>query len=113
MGIPSLAGLPIGNCADLKWTLTAQTATTVAGNVTATCSNGATVAATVSGQLQTENTMTMNASGTVTMSGLPCSFNLIGTGVRQGDDSMKVDYVGTYCLGNLSGSEVLRRFPNL
>ena len=81
--------------------------------MSATCSNGATVAANLSGQMQGESTITLNASGTITMMTLPCTFNLVGTGTRQSNDSMKVDYVGTYCLGNVGGSEMLRRFPNL
>jgi hypothetical protein len=109
----SIAGLPIGTCSDLKWTITAQTATSISGNVSATCAGGATVSANLTGQMQGQSTMTMTASGTMTMAGVPCPFNLVGTGTRQADDTMKLDYAGTYCLGNLSGSEVLRRFPNI
>jgi hypothetical protein len=109
----SISGLPIGTCSDLKWTITAQTAPSIAGNVSATCAGGASVAANLTGQMQGESTMTMNASGTMTMASVPCPFNLVGTGTSQADDTMKLDYAGTYCLGNVSGSEMLRRFPNI
>jgi hypothetical protein len=45
--------------------------------------------------------------------GLPCQFNLTGTGTRQSDDTMKVDYNGSHCLGTVSGTEILRKFPNV
>jgi hypothetical protein len=48
------------------------------------------------------------ATGTLTAIGLPCQFNLTGVGTRQSGDTMKLDYTGTYCLGNVSGSEILR-----
>ncbi len=93
--------------------MTAQTATSVTGTVTANCDSGVSVAANLSGTMAGANTMNIDANGTLTMAGVPCPFNIIGTGTRQTNDSMKVDYIGTYCLGNVGGSEVLRRFPDL
>lgn len=90
----SIAGLPIGNCADLKWLIAEQSATSIGGTVSATCSGGATVSAILNGQL--------NGTDKV---------NLTGLGTRQADASMKLDYQGRHCLGNISGSETLRRFP--
>jgi hypothetical protein len=107
----SIAGLPLGQCSDVKWTITTQTATTLAGNITATCDGGVTVAAALSGTLRNANVMDITATGSFTAMGVPCAFNLSGTGTRQSDDTMKVDYTGTYCFGNVSGTETLRKFP--
>lgn len=110
-GSSSIAGLPIGNCADLKWLITEQTATSIGGTVSATCSGGATVSATLNGQLNGTDKVNLTATGTIVALGIPCAFNLTGLGTRQTDASMKLDYQGTHCLGNISGSETLRRFP--
>ena len=61
--------------------------------------------------MQSENVISLVANGTLTAVGVPCQFNLTGTGTRQTNDSMKVDYNGSYCLGTVSGSKTLRRFP--
>ncbi len=107
----SIAGLPVGNCADLKWLITEQTATSVGGTVSATCAGGATVSATLVGQLNGTDKVNLTASGTIVALGIPCAFTLTGLGTRQTNDSMKLDYQGTHCLGSISGSETLRRFP--
>jgi hypothetical protein len=109
----SIAGLPVGNCADVKWLITAQTASSVSGTVSASCANGVNVAANLTGTVQSENVINLVTSGTLTAMGLPCQFNLNGTGTRQTGDTMKVDYNGTYCLGTVSGTETLRKFPSI
>jgi hypothetical protein len=107
----TIAGLPIGNCSNVKWVITDQSSSAVAGNVTATCAGGSTVAATLTGQMKSATVMALTANGTITAVGVSCPFNLEGTGTRQADDSMKLQYDGKYCLGPISGTEVLRRFP--
>jgi hypothetical protein len=107
----SIAGLPLGKCSDVKWVITAQTDTMLSGTITATCDSGVTVSATLSGTLRNANVMDITANGSFTAMGVPCGFNLTGTGTRQSDDSMKIDYSGTYCFGNVSGTETLRKFP--
>jgi hypothetical protein len=109
----TIAGLPLGTCSDVKWTITTQTATTVAGTVTASCSSGVTVAANLTGTMVDDNTINLTTNGTLTAAGIPCQFNITGTGTRQSDDSMKVAYNGTYCFGTVQGSEILRKFPNV
>ena len=48
-------------------------------------------------------------SGSVSGSGLPlCSFSLTGSGTIQGD-TLPLAYSGTTCLGNVGGTETLRR----
>jgi hypothetical protein len=55
----------------------------------------------------------MTATGTIVAAGIPCQFDLAGVGTRQANDSMKLDYKGSYCLGTVSGTEMLRRFPSV
>lgn len=107
----SIAGLPLGKCSDVKWVITAQTETMLAGTITATCDSGVTVSATLTGTLKSANVMDITANGSFTAMGVPCGFNLTGTGTRQSDDSMKIDYSGSYCFGNVSGTETLKKFP--
>ena len=79
--------------------------------MTATCAGGATVSATLNGQMAGANTINLTAAGTIVALGIPCGFNLTGVGTRQTDDSMNLVYQGTHCVGNTSGTETLRRFP--
>jgi hypothetical protein len=110
-GSSSIAGLPISNCADLKWLITEQSATSLAGTVSATCAGGTKVNANLTGTLTSANIMNLTAIGTIVAAGIPCGFDLSGVGTRQSNDSMNLDYKGSYCLGTVSGTEVLRRFP--
>jgi hypothetical protein len=112
-GSSSIAGLPLGNCADVKWLITEQTASSVSGTVTANCASGVNVAANLTGTIQSENVINLVTTGTLTAMGLPCQFNLNGAGTRQAGDTMKVDYNGSYCLGAISGTETLRKFPTI
>ncbi len=112
-GSSTIAGLPLGNCSDVKWLITAQTASSVSGTVAASCSSGVNVAANLTGTMQNENVINLVANGTLTAMGLPCQVNLTGTGTRQAGDTMKVDYTGSYCFGSVTGTETLRKFPNL
>jgi hypothetical protein len=112
-GSSTIAGLPLGNCSDVKWLITAQTDSSVSGTVTAACASGVNVAANLTGTLQSENVINLVATGTLTAMGLPCQISLNGTGTRQAGDTMKVDYNGSYCFGTVSGSETLRKFPSI
>ena len=112
-GSSTIAGLPLGNCSDVKWLITTQTASSVSGTVTATCASGVNVSANLTGTMQSDNVINLVTNGTLTAMGLPCQFNLNGTGTRQAGDTMKVDYNGSYCFGTVSGSETLRKFPSI
>ena len=112
-GSSTIAGLPLGDCSDVKWLITAQTDSSVSGTVTANCASGVTVAANLTGTLKSADVIDLAATGTLTAMGVPCQFDLTGTGTRQNNDSMKVDYNGSHCLGTVSGSEVLRKFPSV
>jgi hypothetical protein len=112
-GSSSIAGLPLGNCADVKWLITEQTTSSVSGTVSANCASGVNVAANLTGTIQSENVINLVATGTLTALGVPCQFNLNGAGTRQAGDTMKVDYNGSYCFGTITGSETLRKFPSI
>lgn len=112
-GSSSIAGLPIANCTDLKWLITEQSATSLAGTVSATCAGGATVNANLTGTMNGAGAMNLTAVGTFVAAGTPCGFNLSGVGTRQINDTMKLDYQGSYCLGTVSGTDTLRRFPSV
>jgi hypothetical protein len=112
-GSSTIAGLPLGNCSDVKWLITAQTASSVSGTVTANCASGVNVASTLTGTMQSDDVINLVATGTLTAMGLPCQFNLNGTGTRRAGDTMKVDYSGSYCLGTVNGTETLRKFPEV
>ena len=112
-GSSNIAGLPLGNCSDVKWLINTQTASSVSGTVTATCASGVEVTANLTGTTQSASVINLVATGTLTAMGLPCQFNLNGTGTRQAGDTMKVDYNGSYCFGTVTGSETLRKFPNI
>ena len=85
----------------------------VSGTVTANCASGVTVAANLTGTMRARTSMNLVANGTLTAMGVPCQFNITGTGTRQTNDTMKVDYNGSYCFGTVSGSETLRKFPDV
>lgn len=108
-GSSTIAGLPLGSCSDVNWQINSQTDTSIAGSLTANCSSGVAVAASLTGTLQGADTISLTAEGTLTALGLPCQFKLTGVGTRQGADAIKVDYNGTYCFGTVNGSEVLRK----
>ena len=112
-GSSTIAGLPLGSCSDVKWMITTQTDNSVSGNLTASCASGVAVSANLTGTLASADKLNLVASGTLTAMGLPCPFTLNGTGTRATNDTMQVDYTGTYCLGTVSGSENLRKFPQI
>ena len=112
-GSSSIAGLPIANCTDLNWLITEQSATSLAGTMSATCAGGSTVNANLTGTMNGAVAMNLTAVGTFVAAGIPCGFNLSGVGTRQTNDTMKLDYQGSYCLGTVSGTDTLRRFPNV
>jgi hypothetical protein len=72
-GSSTIAGLPLGNCSDVKWLITAQTASSVEGSVTANCASGVTVSANLTGTLQNESVIDLTAAGTLTAMGFPAS----------------------------------------
>jgi hypothetical protein len=94
-------------CANFQWKITSQTATSIAGDFSASCgvfSVAATGSGTLSGQA-----VALSASGTVSGGGVQlCSFALTGNGTIT-NDTLPLTYSGTTCLGPVSGTEVLER----
>ena len=94
-------------CGNIQWKITNQTATYIAGDFSAVC-GAFTITGTGSGQLNGQD-VALAVSGSVSGSGLPlCSFSLTGSGTIQGD-TLPLTYSGTTCLGNVRGTETLRR----
>lgn len=95
-------------CGDLKWNVTSQDATHIAGTFEATCAGGATLTGTASGVV--DGNLRFDAAGTASGLGpASCPFTLSGTGILQTDSSLRVEYIGLTCVGTISGTEILRR----
>ena len=102
------SALSPGSCGNLEWKITSITATAASGTFKATCGGGLTLDGTAEGALNGLSA-DLKASGTVTGTGIACSFALTGTAMLEGADSVRVTYSGTTCLGPISGSEVLKK----
>jgi len=109
----SLTGLPsAASCTNFQWRVTAQTATTLAGDFSALCTGNITISGSASGQLPLNGgtTVPMTANGSATVPGLPaCNFSLNGTGNIENNETIRIDYTGTTCLGPVHGSETVHR----
>lgn len=112
-GSSTIAGLPLGTCSDVKWVITTYTNNQISGTVTANCASGVAVSANLAGTVAGADRINLVATGMLSAMGLPCTFTLTGSGTRASNDTMKVDYTGSYCFGIISGSENLRKFPNI
>ena len=99
------------SCGNFQWTVTSQTATSLAGNFSAECPGGVSISGTASGQLVNATTIPITASGSVSLAGVQaCNFSLSGTGaVEDGANTLRVPYTGSTCLGPVQGTEVLHR----
>ena len=96
------------SCGDLKWNVTSQDATRIAGNFEATCAGGVKLAGTATAVMG--STMLLDANGMATGLGpISCPFTLAGTGHPQIDASIRVEYIGSTCVGPISGTEIIRR----
>ena len=97
-------------CVDFKWNATEQTATTAMGSFSATCAGGLKVAGTASGTMA-GSLVSWGANGTATgteTGGVACAITLTGT-AELGENSIRVPYSGTTCLGPVSGVEILNK----
>ncbi|HKB11159.1 MAG TPA: hypothetical protein VKD69_10905, partial [Vicinamibacterales bacterium] len=106
----TLTSLPTPNaCSAFQFTMTSQTATQATGSFTAQCPGNLTLTGTISGQLGGA-TIPMIVTGLATAPGeSACQFTLNGTGVPLSATELRVDYTGTTCLGQVSGSATLRQ----
>jgi len=96
------------SCGDLKWNVTSQDATRITGNFEATCAGGVKLAGTATAVMGSP--MLLDANGMATGLGpISCPFTLAGTGIPQTDASIRVEYIGSTCVGPISGTEIIRR----
>ena len=97
------------SCGNFEWKITSQTPTSMAGDFSASCMNGAVeITGSASGHID-GTIVPMTANGQATGAGLVCPFALTGTGHILNERSMRVDYSGTTCAGPVSGSETLTK----
>ena len=95
-------------CGDLTWTVTSQDATHMGGNFEATCAGGVRLTGTATGYV--DGNLHFQAVGTATGLGpISCPFMINGTGTPQANSTLRVDYTGTTCVGDIGGTEVLQR----
>jgi hypothetical protein len=97
-------------CGNFQYQIASQNGNAIAGTFTATCGNGLTVSASVSGQLNgTSIAITMDGSGS--LPGLPnCTFKVTANGtIEDNANTLNLPYSGTTCLGPVHGTEVLHK----
>jgi hypothetical protein len=99
------------NCGSFQWSVSTQTASSLAGEFYAVCAGVVLVHGNASGQLNGPGTeVALRVSGTATLqNAVSCPFGLSGTGFIQGRDAIRIVYSGTTCLGPLQGEETLHR----
>jgi hypothetical protein len=96
-------------CTNFKWDVSEQSAMTAKGNFSATCAGDLTVTGTAQGVLMSNALVSWSADANATAPGLTsCAIKLTGT-ANLTTDSIVVPYSGTTCLGNVSGTETLKR----
>ena len=95
-------------CADFKWNVSEQTATSARGAFSATCANDLKLTGTAEGTLS-GSTIDWSAQGVANAPGVSnCNITLKGT-AEIGITSIRVPYSGDTCLGKVSGVETLSR----
>ena len=97
-----------GTCTDFKWNVTEQTASSVKGSFSASCPGDLKFTGNAEGALTSPTEIRWTAAGNATMVGLSCPVNLSGTATL-GTESIIVPYEGTTCLGNVKGTETLKK----
>jgi hypothetical protein len=99
------------SCANFQWQITSQSATAVAGTLSATCDGGIAIDASATGNLLTSTTVAIATTGVALVSGVPaCTFSLTGTGTISDDNNtLTIPYSGTTCVGPVHGTQTLRR----
>jgi len=98
----------INSCTNFQWTATEQSATTAAGNFSATCFGVMQLSGTASGTLNS-SVVTWQASGLANGGGITnCAISLSGTATLEGDQ-IRIPFTGTTCQMPVSGTEILRK----
>ena len=97
------------SCADFKWNVQEQTATSAKGTFSATCAGDLKVTGTAQGAFTTSGTIDWSGQANATAPGLTsCNVVLSGT-AELPVDSIRIPYSGDTCLGKVSGVEILNR----
>jgi hypothetical protein len=97
----------LSQCANMVLSITSQTATLATGTLTMACPGNIAVSGTITGRLGSAN-IPIKYSGTATLDGQSCAFEMNGTGFPLGNDNFRFEYTGTSCLGRIYGTETLR-----
>ncbi len=102
------SGSLINSCTNFQWTATQQSATSAAGNFSATCFGVLQLTGTASGAMS-GTSVTWQASGLANGGGISdCAISLSGTATLEGDQ-IRIPYTGTTCQMPVSGTEILRK----
>lgn len=100
------------NCGEFQWSISDQTASSLAGQFYAICAGVVLIQGNASGQLNGAGTeVALHLNGTATIqSVISCPFDISGTGFIEGNkEAIRIPYSGSTCLGPVHGEEVLRR----
>ncbi len=99
----------LGSCTNFRWNATQQSASSVAGNFSATCYTTLQVTGTAQGTLSGA-TLNWSATALATGSGISgdCAISLTGT-ATMANNEITIPYSGTTCVGPVSGTEVLKK----
>lgn len=95
-------------CTSFNWNVTDINGDTGSGAFTAQCFNNMTINGTASGQMS-GSTITWTAAAKGTSPSIDnCPISLSGTATLD-NNQIRVPFTGTTCLGNVSGTEILRK----
>jgi hypothetical protein len=97
------------SCGGLKWKVTTQDSTSMAGEFQASCAGDIILTGVASGRL--DGSIRFEASGMATGGSLPasCPFSLTGVGDIENPTTLRVTYTGQTCVGPIGGVEILHR----
>lgn len=96
------------SCTNFSWAVTSFNGTTGSGTFSATCFGNVQIAGSASGTINTNN-ISWAANATATVPNMPpCEIKLNGTATLQ-TDRIVIPYSGTTCLGDVSGTETVKR----
>ena len=99
---------PAQSCTNFSWAVTSFNGTTGSGTFSATCFGNVQIAGSASGTLNTNN-ISWAANATATVPNMPpCEIKLTGSATLQ-TDRIVIPYSGTTCLGDVNGTETVKR----
>lgn len=97
-----------GPCSNIRWQITNQTSTGASGTFSATCS-GIQLNGNLTGTLN-GTVVNWSSTGTATAPAVSsCPFSVSGTVTPESNNTARLTYNGTTCVGTFSGSELVTR----